>query len=127
MRALLDPVIGPFVGEPVVESKATAELMAAEAAVEARAPSSHLPPDEERAIVQEMVERHYRGLLDQAVPMLGDASPRKAARTKKGREKLVAWLKLIENANARQETGSPMASYGLDWMWDELGIADLRR
>jgi hypothetical protein len=59
--------------------------------------------------------------------MLGDVSPRKAARSKKGREKLVAWLKLIENSNARQEAGSPMASYDMSWMWEELGIADLRR
>jgi hypothetical protein len=57
---------------------------------EAPAPSSRLPPDEERAIILETLERHYRGLLDQPVPMLGDVSPRKAARSNKGREKLVA-------------------------------------
>jgi hypothetical protein len=59
--------------------------------------------------------------------MLGDVSPRKAAKTKKGREKLVAWLKLIENSNAGQDPGSPMAAYDFGWMWEELGIAHLRR
>jgi len=126
-RALLDPVIGPFVGEPIVESKTAAELMASPPADEARVPPSRLSPDEERTIIQETLERHYRGLLDQPVPMLGDVSPRKAARSKKGREKLVAWLKLIENSNARQKADSPMAAYDMSWMWDELGIADLRR
>jgi hypothetical protein len=124
-RALLDPVIGPFVGEPVVESKTAAEIMASRP--ESRAPSSGLPPDEERALVHEALERHYRGLLDQPVPMLGKVSPRKAAKTKKGREKLVGWLKLIENSTARLEAHSPMSSYDVSWMWDELGIAHLRR
>ncbi|MBI2716162.1 MAG: hypothetical protein HYX37_17150 [Rhizobiales bacterium] len=126
-RTLLEPVIGPFVGEPIVESKSAAELMASPSADEGRTPSSRLPPDEERAIIQEALERHYRGLLDKPVPMLGNVSPRKAARTKKGREKLVGWLKLIENSNVRQEADSPIASYDMSWMWDELGITDFRR
>jgi hypothetical protein len=126
-RALLDPIIGPFVEEPVVESKTVAEMLASRPADEGRAPSSGLPPDEERAIIHETLERHYRGLLDKPVPMLGNVSPRKAAETKKGREKLVGWLKLIENSTARQEANSPMASYDVSWMWDELGVADLRR
>jgi hypothetical protein len=59
--------------------------------------------------------------------MLGNVSPRKAAETKKGREKLVGWLKFIENSTARQEANSSMAGYDMSWMWDELGVADLRR
>ena len=126
-QALLDPVIGPFVEEPVMESKTVAEMMASQPADEGRAPSSGLAPDEERAIIHETLERHYRGLLDKPVPMLGNVSPRKAAKTKKGREKLVGWLKFIENSTARQEANSSMAGYDMSWMWDELGVADLRR
>jgi hypothetical protein len=125
-RALLAPAIGPFVDEPVVETKTVAEMMASRPADEARAPP-RLAPDEERAIVHETLERHYRQLLDEPVPMLGNVSPRKAAKTKKGREKLVGWLKLLENSNARQGANSPMASYDIGWMWHELGVADLRR
>lgn len=126
-RELLDPVIGPFVGEPVVESKTVAEMMASRPAGEGRVASSGLPPHEERAIIHETLEHHYREVLDQPVPMLGNVSPREAAKTRKGREKLVDWLKLLENSTARQEAGSAMASYDMGWMWDELGIADLRR
>lgn len=72
-------------------------------------------------------DRHYHAVLDQAVPMLENVSPREAAETKKGREKLIAWLKFIENANARQDPHSAMAAYDLGWMWEELGIAHLRR
>ncbi len=125
-QALLDPVIGPFVGEPVVESQTVAEMRASRSASDGPAPSSTLSSAEERAIVHEAIERHYRGLLDQPVPMLGNVSPRKAAKTKKGREKLVDWLKLLENS-LEQEPDSLMVGYDVRWMWDELGIADLRR
>jgi hypothetical protein len=89
--------------------------------------SSGLSPDEEQAIIQESMDRHYMRLLDEPVPMLGNITPRRAARSAKGREKLVAWLKLAENSAARPSGGSPMAGYDVTWMWEELGIANLRR
>jgi hypothetical protein len=126
-RALLEPAIGRFVGEPVVESRTIAEIRANQPTDEGPALASGLSPEEESALIHETLERHYRGLLDEPVPMLGDVSPRKAAKTKKGREKLVACLKLIENGNAQQKADSPMARYDVTWMWEELGIAHLRR
>ena len=126
-RALLDPVIGPFVEQPTIETTTLEEMMASPAADEGRDRSSDLPPDEERAIIHETLDRHYRGLLDEPVPMLGNVSPREAVKTKKGREKLVEWIKYIENLTAREESNPAMASYDMSWMWDELGIAELRR
>ena len=64
---------------------------------------------------------------DETVPMLGNMTPRRAAKTMKGREKLVAWLKYMENQAANHQAGTPMANYDFSWLWDELGIADLRR
>jgi hypothetical protein len=58
---------------------------------------------------------------------LGNISPRRAARSAKGREKLVAWLKLLENHTARHALADPMASYDLSRIWRELDIADLRK
>ena len=59
--------------------------------------------------------------------MLGNVSPREAAKTTKGREELVEWIKYIENMTARNEANPAMASYDMSWMWDELAIADYRR
>jgi hypothetical protein len=59
--------------------------------------------------------------------MLGNVSPRRAARSAKGREKLVMWLKQLENGTARHGDGSPMADYDASWIWDELGVGGLRR
>lgn len=125
-QALLEPVTGPFVGAPDVERQTVAEMRASRSADDAPARSSSLPLAEQRVIVHETLDRHYRAVLDQPVPMLGDVSPRRAAKTKKGREKLVEWLKLLERSLA-QDADSPMAGYDVRWMWDELGIADLRR
>lgn len=70
---------------------------------------------------------NYMNLLDEPVPMLGNTTPRRAAKSAKGREKLVTWLKLLENGAARHEGGSPVADCDLTWMWEEFGVANLRR
>jgi hypothetical protein len=61
------------------------------------------------------------------VPVLDDKTPRQVAKTGKGREKLVAWLKYLENQSAKHEAADPMAGYDFHWVRDELGVADLRR
>ena len=53
-------------------------------------------------------------------------TPRRSAKLAKGREKLVTWLKFLENG-AAHGGGSPMADCDLIWMWEELGVANLRR
>ena len=78
-------------------------------------------------MLHDVLERHYRGVLEQPVPALGDVSPRESARTPEGRKRLVGWLKGLENANAQHEPGSAIASYDVSWMWEELGVSDLRR
>jgi hypothetical protein len=126
-RALIEPVLGGFVGEPLIEARTVAQLMASRPAGKSSPLSSGLSPDEERAVIQENLKRHYVNLLDEPVPMLGNMTPRRAAKSAKGREKLIAWLKLLENGAARQDAASPMASCDLNWMWTELGVANLRR
>lgn len=80
-----------------------------------------------RARVREAADAHYRARLDRPVPMLGDVTPRRAASTPDGRERLAAWLKIVESHCARLDPSEPLAGYDPTWMWDELGIAELRR
>ena len=77
-------------------------------------------------IAHEMTDRHYREVCDKPVPALGGKSPRQMARTKAGRVKLAEWLKYIENNTASSGNGQ-MAGYSFAWIWDELGVADLRK
>lgn len=123
-RALLEPVLAGLVGPPRTEHIDPERMLA-----ENRPPPkpSGLPPEQERALIHQGLDEHYRRVLDEPIPALGGKSPRVAARTPKGREKVAAWLKSLENHMARQDPGSHMGSYDLGWLWQELGVAALRR
>jgi hypothetical protein len=87
-----------------------------------------LSPEDQQAIVHDAFNKHYRDLLDQPIPMLGNVSPRTAAKTSKGRGKVVAWLKTLENHAAKLAgRKDSMATYDVTWLWSELGISDLRQ
>lgn len=91
-------------------------------------PPDELPLEAATGLVHAMLDKQYRALLDEPVPMLGDRSPRQAARTPAGRDKLVAWLKVLENRSANQASPTdPMATYDFRWIWRELGVENLRR
>lgn len=125
-RAMLAAALQGMTGNPLVVSGGADDMEAA-----ATAKSAHsLPrvsPEEAREITQTFLRRHYTEVLDLPVPMLGNKTPRQAAKSAKGREKVIAWLKFLENSNSKQDDDSPMAGYDVSWMWEELGVADLRR
>jgi uncharacterized protein YbaA (DUF1428 family) len=125
-QAMLGPALAGLVRIPLVETQTIEQVMASRPRGH-KAPSSPLSLEEERALIHPNIDRYYRNLLDETVPMLSNMTPRRAAKTIKGREKLVAWLKYMENQAANQQAGTPMADYDFSWLWDELGIADLRR
>ena len=89
--------------------------------------SSDIPPEEKRRITHESLDRHYLRQLDEAIPVLGNITPRQAAKRAKSREKLVAWLKRLDNHLAQHEPTEPMAGYDVNWLWEELGVADFRK
>jgi hypothetical protein len=66
-------------------------------------------------------------MLDQPAPILGNKSPRAAAKTAKGRAKVTDWLKMLENSAAKfTGRNNDMASYNFAWLWAELhGITPL--
>ncbi len=122
-RALIEPVLAGLVGEPKILTETPSRLMASK---RKPLPRSLLPPDEERRIIRAAIERHYRETLDSPIPALGNLSPRDAACTPKGRAKVADWLKMLENHTARHDPASPIGSYDFAWMWEELGLSDLR-
>jgi hypothetical protein len=123
-RALLEPVLAGLVGPPLTERTDLEQMLTAE-----RPPPkpSGLSPEEERALIHQGIDDHYRGLLDEPIPSLGGKSPRAAAKTSKEREKVVAWLKTLENHSAKRPAGDPIGEYDFGWMWRELGVEALRR
>ena len=120
---LLSAILGERVGQPLVVTETVEQILASR---DADAPRPvDLSEEEQRAIVHDYLDRHYRDTLDQPVPSLGNKSPRAAVKTKSGRAKVADWLKMMENRTAKSD--GAMASYSFDWMWTELGIAELRR
>jgi hypothetical protein len=85
-----------------------------------------LPEDVRDAVMGEFLEDHYGRVLDEPVHVLGDVSPRKAVTTTEGREKVVDWLKEVENHHARQAISGGMPPFDCGWMWEELGLSARR-
>ncbi len=125
-RALLEPALSKLVGTPLAEIQTIEQMMASRPNAGAKASSSGLSPEDERAIIHQSLDQHYAKMLDEPVASLGNVTPRKAAKTAKGRQMLVDWLKLLENHTAKQPAG-PMADYDFTWLWEKLGVNDLRR
>jgi hypothetical protein len=123
-KALLEPVLAGLVGPPLTEHTDLDQALAEERPPPA---PTDLSPEQERALVHQTLDEHYRRVLDEPIPALGGKSPRAAARTPKGREKVAVWLKALENHAAHRPPGDPMGSYDVGWMWRELGVEALRR
>ncbi len=119
--------LGDCVSTPMTEIRTMAQFMADDAAGAPQEEPLDIPSDERERIVHEMLTREYTKTLDEAVPALGNKTPRALARTKAGRAKVADWLKYIENGAAKSGTGEPMATYDFTWMWQELGLIDFRR
>ncbi len=125
-QKMLEPLLDGLVSAPLVERQTLEQAFAEQREHGSNSAAPDLPADEQHRILHDAMNRHYRAQLDQPIPALGNISPRKAARSKKGRDKLVAWLKLLENRSAKHEPDDPMASYDFTWMWEELDVSDLR-
>jgi hypothetical protein len=122
--ALVKETLGDLLKPPLTAIRTIEPVRADGTGRDAR--EDEIPPEIARQAVHELLDRHYRAVLDQPVPALDGKTPREAARTPAGRKKVVEWLKLIENRSASQP-GSPLAEYDFRWMWKELGLGDQRR
>jgi hypothetical protein len=123
--ALLSGILGERVRQFSLKTE-TVDQMIASARAEPQQPD--IPEQEHCAIVHDYLDRHYREVLDQPVPMLGGKSPRAAVRTGSGRIKVAGWLKMMENSTAKSaDHNSALSTYSFGWLWTELGIDELRR
>ncbi len=127
-KALMAGWLGERIGPPLTEIRTLAQMLADDAADEEHDDGLQLPPEETERVVHEMLTREYTKALDQPVPMLGDRTPRALARTKAGRVKVAEWLRYLENGSAKSRVADdPMATFDFTWMWEQLGVADLRK
>lgn len=125
--SLLTAALGDLVGAPTTTTE-TAEAMMAKQSSRPTAPATSEPPTEaETRLMHDHLDGIYRRTLDEPVGMLADITPRQAVKTVAGRRKAADWLKYLENQSAHRPPDDPMATYSFLWLWEELGIADLRQ
>jgi hypothetical protein len=79
------------------------------------------PQEVEPETLSQFYGRHYRNWLDEPVPALGNRTPRRAAKLKTARPKLIALLKDFERKSERQRRAGKSA-YDFSGMWKELGL-----
>ncbi len=86
-----------------------------------------MTPNEAAASLREVLHLHYGKSLDDPVEILDDRSPRQAARRKAGRNRVADWLKFMENSELHRAGLLGDSPYDFTWMWEELGVAELRQ
>lgn len=130
-KEMLKALLGDLVGEALISTQSMERALEEHGQLRRgrreTEEGSAIPPDEEQRIIAQLFDRHYRSLLDQPVPALGDVTPRAAAATAEGRGQLVGWLKYLENGEARRAREKGGVPYDFTWMWQELGVLDARR
>ena len=78
-----------------------------------------LPTPELQAFTDEMMRRHWASWIDERVPALGNKTPRQAASTVKGRERLLA---LLGGFDQRAESESEATREALREVKRQLGL-----
>src|SRR3546814_438747 len=125
---LIQQALGDLVRAPLTEIRTVEQMMAERPARDREDPVSEIPPEIAEQVVHQFMDRQYRETLDQPVGMLGNKTPRQAAKSATGRQKVAEWLKYLENQSSRQPNPTdPMATYSFEWMWHELGVINLRQ
>lgn len=125
--SLLTAALGDLVGAPTTTTETAEEMRTKQSSRPAAPSTSEPPPVAETRLVHDHLDGIYRRTLDEPVGMLGDLTPRQAVKTTAGRRKAAEWLKHLENQTAHRPPDDPLATYSFLWLWEELGIADLRQ
>jgi hypothetical protein len=104
-RVLLSEALDGLVAQPLVEIQTLEQCMATRDP--APPPRLNLSEQERRTIIHDGLDRHYRDLLDQPIPALGNKSPRAAA-----------------NSPAAMKRWRPTTSVGYGWNWASTSCDD---
>ena len=119
-RDLLASRLGGLVGPALIAQQAP------ERALEERAGQApdepEISPEEPVQAIHSYLDEHYRRTLDDPFPMLDGKSLREAAATRKGRARVIDWLKQLENTEHRRAAQQGHRPYDTAWLWRELGI-----
>ena len=124
-RDLLASHLGKLIG-PALISHEDIEQAMAKSRGRPSSDKDEIPPEIAAQVIQKYMDDHYRRTLDEPVPALDGKTPRQAVKTKKGRIKVIEWLKLLENSESRRAAAQGQTPYDTSWIWRELKLAEER-
>lgn len=126
VQTLIGAAAGDLLRAPLTTIRTVEQVRADQRRDGPREAADEIPPEIARQLMRDHLDKHYRETLDAPIPALGGKSPRQAVRTAAGREKVIDWLKMLENRSAGHGEG-PIAEYDFGWMWVELGLQEHRK
>ena len=118
-RELLASRLGGLVGSALIAHQTPEQALEEHPGQAPDEPA--IPPEEALQIMHSYLDDHYRRTLDDPLPMLDGKTLREAA-TGKGRDRVVDWLKHLENAEHHRAAQHGHRPYDTAWLWRELGI-----
>ena len=129
-KTVLEALLHGLIGPPLSKLQ-TPEQLLAESTSRARddpgqSPDDSIDPEVAAQVIHTMLDQHYRQSLDEPIPLLGNKTPRQCAKSKKGREKVIDWLKHLENNELRRAAQEGQKPYDSNWMWEELKLDQFR-
>ncbi|MCP4123490.1 MAG: hypothetical protein GY751_17205, partial [Bacteroidetes bacterium] len=127
LQPMLEALTGDLLHPPLMVRQTLEQAMQDYRENPSHSEAVELPTEEENEIIKQLLDKQYRATLDQPVGMLGDETPRNAAKTKAGKKKLVEWLKYLEQQTAKHQFPNSQSTYDFTWIWQELGVTDLRK
>ncbi len=121
-RALIADVVGDLTDAPTTEVRTLLSLLERYTfGIGADELTTHA--DESESAIRDRLRRS----LGKKLPDLDGKTPRQAARSRSRRSKLAEWLKRLENRDGHRARVLGQEPHDFRWLWEELGIAELRR
>lgn len=129
-KNILLTLLRDLVGSPLTKVQTPEQLMAEHETPRQTAGGKRtagtVDPEIAAEVMRDYLDQHYRRCLDQPIPMLDNKTPRQCARSKQGREKVIEWLKYLENNEQRRAANQGQKPYDSGWMWKELKLEKSR-
>jgi hypothetical protein len=126
LESLLQDLVGPALSSLQTPEQMLEEHRTHRQDTGRQESADSLDPEIAAEIIQHTLDQHYRRVLDEPVPALDDRTPRQCARSKKGRELVIEWLKHLENNELHRAARQGQTPYDSRWMWDELKLSKHR-
>ncbi len=126
LEALLHGLLGPALSKLQTLEQLMAENKTHQQGDGNLEPSDSIDPEMAAEIIDHALDQHYRQCLDEPIPALDNKTPRQCARSKKGREIVIEWLKHLENNELRRAASQGQEPYNSRWIWDELKLGKYR-